>query len=128
MSIGGANAGLAAGDATPRRPKWVRPLTIVNYVFLAISALVTILLAFGFDNLAPAMFFFPQIAMTIRAPAIGVIVAILTMLTCLVVAITAKPPHTRGDRFYTALTMCGFVINCLCLVAPFLVLLLAQMS
>ena len=126
MSSGGALSGSAFDDAMPQRPRWVRPLTIVNFVFVGISALVAIFIAFGWENFTVAMFFFPQVAMTLRTPAVGLIVAFLTLLTCAIVAFTAKRPRDRGKKFYTALTMCGFIINCLCLVAPFLVLLLAQ--
>ena len=126
MSSGGALSGSAFDDAMPQRPRWVRPLTIVNFVFVGISALVAIFIAFGWENFTVAMFFFPQVAMTLRTPAVGLFLAVRTLLSRAGEACPSTRRPRRGTKFYTALTMCGFIINCLCLVAPFLVLLLAQ--
>lgn len=128
MSGDWTRTGPAAGAVPPRRPAWVRPLTIVNCGFVAISAIITILIAVGGDVVTIGMFFFPQVAMTVRVPVIGLVVTVLTLLTSAVWSFTAKRPEDRGVRFFTALTMCGIIINCLCLVAPIIIVALVQSS
>lgn len=115
---------------TPSRPRWLWPLFWVNVSTLVVGGMG---FAAGFLGGAGEAFvlamIFPQVWVSVVQPWLGALIGALVVAVSVVAAVpTGRRGASFGRRFFTALTMTGFVSVCLSTLTSIVLLVWAMTS
>lgn len=117
-------------SASPARPRWLWPLFWVNVSTLILGGLGYVA---GFIGEAGEAFIlamiFPQVWVSVVQPWLGALIGALVVAVSVIAAVpSGRRGASFGRRFFTALTMTGFVSVCLSTLASIVLLIWATTS